>query len=235
MQAGIAVDAPAGERAGGLLDVALGEMAFAQREELHHFTREILVGLTLATLRAVEIDQHRGILGRGVQHRGEIADCMRAQRHVLRIHQAREAHLLLARHEMVVPEQRHPLGQRRGRGQHFPHPPRAQFQAVPHLLLPKSAALRFAGGVATRCPQWTAVERPGWRGRERRRLRGSQEPVDGLLSGQDRERAHLGFGGAETGPREQVPRVVKAHRRRRGVRRDAGNARRCSVCGEHPQ
>ena len=73
-RAGLAVEAPAGERARGLLDVLLGVVAFAEREELHHLAREILVRRALAVLHAVEVDDHRRILGDRVQQRAEVAE-----------------------------------------------------------------------------------------------------------------------------------------------------------------
>ena len=73
-RAGLAVEAPAGERARRFLDVRFGVVALAEREQLHHLAREVLVRRALAVLRAVEVDEHRRILRRRVQQRGEVAE-----------------------------------------------------------------------------------------------------------------------------------------------------------------
>src|SRR3954468_6779077 len=52
---------PAGERAGELLDIALGVVTYAEREELHHLARVVLVRLALAIGLPVEPDEHRRI------------------------------------------------------------------------------------------------------------------------------------------------------------------------------
>ena len=57
----IRIHAPAGEGARHFLDVLLAVIAFAKREQLHHFTRKIFVRGAFAILRAVEINQHRRI------------------------------------------------------------------------------------------------------------------------------------------------------------------------------
>ncbi len=88
--AGIAIEAPAGERTRRFLDVLLGVVALAEREELHDLAREILVRLALAVLRAVEVDEHRRVLRRRVQQRAEVAQRIGAQHRVLRVHEARD-------------------------------------------------------------------------------------------------------------------------------------------------
>ena len=69
---------PAGERARGFLHVLLAVVTLAEREELHHFTRKILVGASFAVLCAVEVDHHRRIAGNGVQEIAEVAERVRA-------------------------------------------------------------------------------------------------------------------------------------------------------------
>ncbi len=53
-------DGPAGEGAGGFLDVGLAVMADPQGEELHQLAGQVLVGVPLAVGRRVEPDQERG-------------------------------------------------------------------------------------------------------------------------------------------------------------------------------
>src|SRR6266550_247756 len=106
---GLAIEAPAGEGACGLLDVLLCVVSFAKGKKLHHFAREILVRRALAVLRVVEIDDHRRVARDGVQQVRETAERIGAQRSVLSVHQLREFDFLLAGDEMVVPEKRHPL------------------------------------------------------------------------------------------------------------------------------
>src|SRR5208283_1295388 len=102
--AAVAVDAPAGEGPRRLLDVLLAVVAFAEREQLHHLTREILVRSPLAIAGAIEVDHHRRITGYGMQQVAKMPERVGAERDVLAIHEFGQAHFLLARHEMVVPE-----------------------------------------------------------------------------------------------------------------------------------
>ena len=64
-----------------------------------------------------------------MQQLAEIAEGVLTQQQVL-VAQADRLDLLLAGDEMAVPEERHPLGQRRRRDQHFIEPPAAQFDAL---------------------------------------------------------------------------------------------------------
>ena len=64
-RAGITINAPAGKRARRFLDVLLGVVALAKRKELHDLAREIFVRRSLAVLRVVKIDDHRGIFRDG--------------------------------------------------------------------------------------------------------------------------------------------------------------------------
>ena len=58
-------DRPAGEGAGGLLDVGLGVVADAQGEQLHQLAGQVLVGVPLAVGRRVEPDQEGRVADRG--------------------------------------------------------------------------------------------------------------------------------------------------------------------------
>src|SRR5262245_9503398 len=142
--AGLRLDRPAGEGARGLADVALSVVALAEREELHHLAREVLVRLALAIGRRIEVDHHRRVLRDGVQKLAEIPHRVPPEEQVLAVHQVRVAHLLLARREMAVPEKGHPLAERRRRVEHLLDPPRAEVEAAPDLL--REEALAFLLG-----------------------------------------------------------------------------------------
>ncbi len=215
-RAGLGVEAPAGERAGGFLDVRFGVAALAQREELHHLAREVLVGRAPAVLHAVEIEHHRRILADGVQHDAEVAERVGAQHRVLRVHEARERHLGLRRDEMVVPEQRHPLGERRRRHEHLVHPPAAELQALARALLHERLALGLGRRLRARSAQRATVEDEGGRHGDGGKARLAQELVDGLGARERRIGAHFRISRTEAGPGEQVARIVVAQRRGRG-------------------
>ena len=217
---GLAHEARAGERARGLLDVLLFVVTLAEGEELHHLAREILVGCAAPVLRAVEVDHHRRVARDRAQQRGEAAQRVLAQRHVLPVHQARDAHLGLRRDEVVVPEEGHPLGERRRRDDHLPHPPGAQLQCLLRLLPEERLPFGERGLVAARWAQRRGVHRrgrrlghrgPARRGEEQRGCLGPREP--GV-------RNHLGARRTETGAREEVPGVV-------GVEASAARHERC--------
>ena len=84
------LDAPAGERARRFLDVVLGVVALAEREELHHLAREVLVRLRLAVGRVVEIDDIAGSFDTACSSVAEIAEGVAAQQHVLPVHEPGE-------------------------------------------------------------------------------------------------------------------------------------------------
>ena len=210
----LAIDAPPGESARGFFDVPLGVVTLAEREQLHHFAREILVRSALAVLDAVEIDEHRRILGDRVQQDAEAAKRVGAQRGVLAVHEARDPHLWLARHEMVVPEKRHPLGERRARDRHFLDPPRAKREALADLRLDERLAL-LGRTVLARRPQRRGV---GGRCGGRRRRNGprlAQQLVDGGIARHPGVHADFRVRRSETCACEKVTRVVVAEHRAR--------------------
>ena len=84
-----ALDEPAGEGAGGLLDVALGVMAPAQGEQLHHLAGKVFIRMRLAVGRRIEPDQHRRVPGDRRQERREAAQGVGPQQVVLALHQGR--------------------------------------------------------------------------------------------------------------------------------------------------
>ena len=119
----VVVDAPPGQGACGLLDVALGVMADAQAEELHQLARQVLVRVALAVARGVEPDQHRRVVNDSAQQRRERPSAELAEQFVLPAHQRQAADLEVAGCEVVVPQERQPLGQRVGAEQHPVNPP----------------------------------------------------------------------------------------------------------------
>ena len=62
---------PVNARAASLMSLSR-VVALAEREELHHLAREVLVRLRLAVLSGVEIDEHRRILRRLVQQSAKL-------------------------------------------------------------------------------------------------------------------------------------------------------------------
>ena len=210
---GLAIEAPAGKGARGLLDVLLAVVAFAEREKLHHFAGEILVRRALAVLRVVEIDDHRRVARDGVQQVREIAERVGAQRRVLPVHQLRELDLLLAGDEMVVPEKGHPLGQRRRCRQHLADPPAAQLEAFADLLLLEHF-LFDVGCVlsAARIAQRSRFGSPRRRRIDRARTRAVQQISRRPLARHANAALDLAFRRAESRAVEQMPRIVVAER-----------------------
>jgi hypothetical protein len=117
------VRAPAGQRPRHLAHVALGVAAArAQREQLLQLPRVVLVRLPAVVRGPVEPRQHRRVL-RDVAHQAaEVAERVAAQERVLAQHPAR-VDAGLARREPVVPDERHPLHERRLGADHAVQPP----------------------------------------------------------------------------------------------------------------
>jgi hypothetical protein len=165
----------------------------------------------------VQVDQHRRILRHGVQHGAEVAERLAAQQHVLAIHQLGVADLLLAGGEVVVPEERHLLRERRGRADHLGQPPLAKLQALLHV----QALLAHAIFGTERA---VLVERQGRRVDESRRgLRGlaarsREHALDGLGAREAGEIADLGVGGAEADAVQEMAGALVAD----GLRGSAG-------------
>ena len=207
----VGVEAPAGESPRGLLHVALAVAAFAEREEFHDLAREILVRLGLAVLRVVEIDEHGRIARHRVQQGGEVAHRMLPQQQVLAQHQHRRLDLGLRRHEVVVPEQRHALGEGRWCVEHLAQPPGAQLHAGDELLRDDSLALV----VGQRLDVAGANELVQCRGdrRDRGGAHPLEQPGDRLLAAKPGVATDFGVGGAEPGAGEQMARGGVIQRR----------------------
>ena len=220
--AGLALETPAGEGARGLLHVLLGIPSFTEREKFHRLAREIFVRCAFPVLHAVEIEDHRRVPGNGMQERAEVANGVFAQRHILAVHETRDPDLRLRRDEMVVPEQRHALGKRRWRGQHFLHPPGAKLQGLAQLPLLERLAIRFGKNFAAGRPQRRFIERRR-RGRgDDGRARFAQQLGDRFGASERSVGADFALRWPEAGAGEQMARVgIAQNRIRRGERRQA--------------
>ena len=158
-----------------------------------------------------------------MQQRAEIADGIAAQRHVLAIHQRIRPHLLLTGDEVVVPEERHALGERRGRGQHLAIPPGAQLDRLFDLIAPVRRARLLAHLLQIARAHDRFVDQ-----RRRRRARcgkrSGQQPVRGLGAGERRVLMDLGVARGEPGAVQEMARIVVTEQRvvLRGVQVAAG-------------
>ncbi len=121
----VPVVVPAGQRPGLLAHVVLGVRAAigAEREELHHLARVVLVRIVLRVVGAVEPEQHRGVARDVAEERRERSEPVRPEEPVLLEHQPRRPDALARGGEPVVPDERHPLGQRAPRPDHPVEPP----------------------------------------------------------------------------------------------------------------
>jgi hypothetical protein len=103
---------PAGERARGLLDVALAVVPVPQREQLEQLARPVLVGLLLHVLVVVEVLQHRRVARDAAQQLPEAPEGVLVQELELRDQLPGVAHVAERAREVAVPEEQHPLAQR---------------------------------------------------------------------------------------------------------------------------
>ena len=122
-----AVLAPAVPEAGEgprlLADVVLGVAAVgAEREELHHLARVVLVRRILRVVASVQPQQHRRVLRHLEQQLVEGAEAVVAEELVLVQHQPLRADAGVRGRKPVVPDQRHPLDEG-PRGSHHPVEP----------------------------------------------------------------------------------------------------------------
>ena len=175
-----AVSVPAGESAGGFADVLLGVIADAEREQFHHFTGVVLVGVGLHVAVRVEVDQHGRVFAHFEQERAELAERVLAQQLVLHHHRLRVLHLGDAGSEVVVPEEGHLLAQRVAAVEHAVEPPGAQLEEV---IAPGDLLAFLLEEVGQRLGPRFAVEQA---------VEGSVQPLFFRA-------AHFGQGGAEGG------------------------------------
>ena len=132
-----------GQGPGLLAHVPLGVAgAVAQREELHQLAGVVLVGRALLALQAVEVQQHRRVLG-DARHEPGKEPSPRAPEHVvLADHQALRTDGLVRRREPVVPDERHPLRQRTARPHHPVEPPQVVVAELVEREQPPAVDLR---------------------------------------------------------------------------------------------
>ena len=117
--------APAGQRARHFAHVVLGVRAAigAEREQLHHLARVVLVRVPLVVGGAVEEQQHRGVGGDREKQFVEAAERHRAEQLVLIEHQLLAVDLVVGVREPVVEDERHPLHQLLVGAHHAVEPP----------------------------------------------------------------------------------------------------------------
>jgi hypothetical protein len=198
------LERPAGERARTLLDVVLSVVAESEREEFHHFARIIFVWVGLGVVAVVEPHEH-GRIARDRREQGaEIAQSLRAEERVLLGHHLgwRFAH---SGGEMIVPEERHLLGELPARTQHPVEPP----ELYRRLAL---AVLRI-------------VQRGEFRrvvGKLHVKADGVQQRIDRALRVELRERGHIGVRSAESGAAQHVRGVPLVERS--AIRRERGRS-----------
>ncbi len=94
----------------------------AEREELHHLPRVVLVRRVLRVVASVQPQQHRRVLRHVEQQIVEGAEAVVPEELVLVQHQPLRADAVVRGREPVVPDQRHPLDER-ARGSHHPVEP----------------------------------------------------------------------------------------------------------------
>ena len=107
--------APAGQCPRDLADVALGVMPLAQGEELEELAREVLVGLDLRAIQAIEPAAHGTVAEHPAVQLADRCPPQRALGAVLIEHQLGRVDLGLAGGVVAVPGQGHDLGQRKRR------------------------------------------------------------------------------------------------------------------------
>ncbi len=117
------VDLPPGEGARHLLDVLLLVLPHAEAEEFHNLAAVVLVRVALVAVVPVKPPQHRRLAADFDDKVSEAAQAVGAEQLDLVVHPIRPADLPGAGGKMVVPEERHPLLQRRGRVDHAVIPP----------------------------------------------------------------------------------------------------------------
>ena len=231
---------PARERPRRLPDVLLGVVADAHREQLEQLAAEVLVRVVLHVLPVVEVDEHRRVAHDGEQQAAEVAGGVLAQGPVLQVHLAGVADLDLRRREVVVPEEGHLLFQRARRGRHAVAPPQGQparfqhvaAQAVEELVDDRLDRPRRTLGQDLDAQRPPVPPRPphgrgaaGWERvhafvpdarRVERREAGIvdrlvvHQPGDRAFQAERRERLDLVRRTAETGPLQEMRRLLVA-------------------------
>ena len=162
------VVAKAGQRPRELAHVLLAVAAIGpEAEQLLQLTRVVLVRRPLVVRRAVEPQQHRRVLRHVQGQLLEVAERVPAQQRVLAQHQPLGDARLRGR-EPVVPDERHPLDQRRLRAHHAIEPPQV-------IVAPRVARRERRTIGARRRPDQPRRSRP------RQRLDSATQPQLGQL------------------------------------------------------
>jgi hypothetical protein len=146
----VGADHPAGQRPSAVAHVGLGvAVAVAEREQLHEFAGEVLVGGPGGIALAVKPPQHGRVGEHRIGQRSEIAELERAQLLVLGGHVRREVDLSGRGGKVVVPQQRQLLVDGLLNGCHPAQPPARQ---VRHLIGERTviAHARCRRGASTR-------------------------------------------------------------------------------------
>ena len=105
----LGVEGPAGEGAGGLVDVLFGVVADTQGEELHELAAPVLVGRSLVVLLVVEPVEHRRVLRQSDEEVAVVAEAVLAEHADLVLNLIGALDLVVACGEDLVPEQPHLL------------------------------------------------------------------------------------------------------------------------------
>jgi hypothetical protein len=208
-------------------------------EQLHDLASEVFVGRSLDVHPGVEKGQHRRILGHADEQIAEVAGRVPLEQLELPQHLAVVAHLVLARGEVAMPEQRHLLLERPASPQHplgppVPDPVRlqaARTQPVEELIghcLQAPVAARLDAHAERLAGRLGEIGHGGTAGGERLQARivhagmleGPEVAVVDRLVGHERRDRRLGRhpgqpldlvgGGAERGALEQVGRAILA-------------------------
>jgi len=119
---------PARERFRALPHIILGVVARPHREQLHELARVVLVRVLAGRRGEVEVAKH-GRVGRHLQkHRAQVCHRHPAPGEVLPVDESVVGRFAVVGREVAVPEERHPLGERRRRAEHVVEPPLLQLR-----------------------------------------------------------------------------------------------------------
>lgn len=141
----------AGQRASGGDNVVLRVLVHSQREELHQLTSEVLVGCAHDVGVVVEVDDHRGMEDHRLDERLEAAGAHGTEQVVLLVHELRAVDLVVAGHEMPVPEQRELFLEGRRARAHAIDPPVLEIEDL--LPVAESRVRHERRGGVTRVPR----------------------------------------------------------------------------------
>jgi hypothetical protein len=207
------IEAEPRERARDLADVGLHVVSLAEREQLEQLAREVLVRPSLHVAMGVEVAQQDRVGEAGLEQPREAAAGLGAEQRVLVPHAVDVlADALEGGDEVVVPEQRHALGERRRRRDHLRVPPRLELLQLRAPRLDEGVALALAHARMHVAVGWPGCVEEGGPRQDRRAPHARQEQVHRLLARERREFLDLRGRGAEARAREQVARLLRRQR-----------------------